>query len=155
MDTLLFFALAACSDPASPELPQGSPSGANTDSISPSGEATAVDVGGCYDSAAGPELDSTWEGPTTDMVAESSGHEVVLHVTRLEANCCPSPAAGYVVEGEKLRVDFEDVSLESACGCMCTQDFDITLLDVPNGSYIVDLYVNTEYTRSTTVTVAG
>ncbi|MFZ5479383.1 MAG: hypothetical protein ACOZNI_21645 [Myxococcota bacterium] len=102
--------------------------------------ATAEKVGDCKSSAAkSAEPDSGYVAEFS-MSAEVVGDDVVLHMVDVDANCCPSPGAAISTDGSTITVDFSDVTADTACDCNCVFDFDVTIADVPSGTWTLDVY---------------
>lgn len=116
-------------------------------------DADAQAIGECKSTPDGPTTDTAGYTPTFSMTADVTGSTVVLHLVDVTANCCPSPGASVSTEGSILRVDFQDVTSDTSCDCMCVFDFDVTLTDVPSGTWTVALYDDGEAMGTVDVTV--
>jgi hypothetical protein len=80
----------------------------------------------------------------TSFAVSLDGDDVIVAINDIDANCCPSPGADIAFAGDEILVDFQDITADEACGCMCVMDFEIRIPDVPPGSYTIDLDYNGE-----------
>ncbi len=104
-----------------------------------------VTAGSCEGDAYGKDMSVDTglpEGVEPDVWAEADGDDILLHLDDLEANCCPSPGADLTLSGTEIQVDFEDVTADEACSCMCITDFELRIPDVGAGSYTLDVDYN-------------
>jgi hypothetical protein len=101
-------------------------------------------TGSCEGSAFDKDMSSDTANPEVDpeVWGEADGDDIVLHLENLDANCCPSAGADIVQDGFSIEVDFQDVTADEACGCMCVMDFEVRIADLGPGSYSVDVDYN-------------
>ncbi len=107
--------------------------------VGPSAEITA---GSCEGSPYEKDMDTGSSEPETTFGATADGDDIVIAIDNLTANCCPSPGADIVIDGANIAVDFQDVTSDEACNCMCVMDFEIVVPGVGPGSYTIDLDYN-------------
>ena len=111
----------------------------------------AIDAGDCEGDAYD-EFMMGAEDPSP-LTVDVDGSNLLVHLEDIDANCCPSPGADIDVSEGLIEIQFEDVTADDACGCMCVTDFDIEVEDVDPGSYTVDVYFNGSYLDSVEVEV--
>ncbi len=109
--------------------------------IAPTAE---IFTGSCEGSPYAKDFDTGGADLETAIWAEADGDDILLHLDNLDANCCPSAGADIAVSGFDIEVDFEDVTADEACGCMCVMDFEVRIPDLGPGTYSVDVDYNGE-----------
>jgi type 1 fimbria pilin len=112
-----------------------------------------VQAGSCEGDAYGKDMDTGGAEIETTFGATADGDDIVIEIDDLDANCCPSPGADITTSGFDIQVDFQDVTADEACGCMCVMDFEIRIPDVLPGDYTIDLDYNGTFVASLEVTV--
>ena len=120
------------------------------ESLDPGAEVTA---GSCEGSAYDKDMDTGGAELETTFSAAADGDDIVIQIDNLDANCCPSPGADITIDGVDIAVDFQDVTADEACGCMCVMDFEIVIPGVGPGSYTIDLDYNGQDLDTLEVTV--
>ena len=118
--------------------------------VAPSAE---IFTGSCEGSPYAKDFDTGGVDLETAIWAEADGDDVVLHLDNLDANCCPSAGADIAVDGFSVEVDFEDVTAEDACGCMCVMDFEVRIPELGPGDYSIDVDYNGADLETVEVTV--
>ncbi len=104
----------------------------------PSSGAFTIITGDCEGDGYGKDMDTGSPDPTA-VWAEADGRDAVLHLDNLLANCCPSADATVTIDGTDILVEFEDVTTEDPCDCMCVTDFLITIEDLDPGAYTIEV----------------
>jgi hypothetical protein len=106
--------------------------------VAPGSGVVDITTGECEGSPYEKDMDTgAPAGP--DVWAEAVGVDIVLHLDDLTANCCPSPGAEISISGTDIHVDFQDVTSDEACNCICVMDFALRIPDPGAGEYTLDV----------------
>lgn len=127
--------------------------GCETEGENPNFGAFTIATGECEGSAYDKDMDTGGAELETTFSAAADGDDIVIQIDNLDANCCPSPGADITIDGVDIAVDFQDVTADEACGCMCVMDFEIVIPGVGPGSYTIDLDYNGQDLDTLEVTV--
>ena len=112
--------------------------GCETEGENPNFGAFTIATGECEGSAYDKDMDTGATDPTA-IWAEADGRDVILHLDNLDANCCPSADAVITMDGSDILVEFDDVTTEDPCDCICVMDFEITIEDLDPGTYTIEV----------------
>lgn len=100
-----------------------------------------VTAGECKGSSLGKDMDTGYE-PASEVTAEVSGSDILVHLIDVDANCCPDPGVDIVIDGSQISIDFDDLVSDEGCDCMCYTDFDIIVENPGSGSWNIEVTYN-------------
>lgn len=81
--------------------------------------------------------------PQSQVIAELSGADILLHLIDVNSNCCPDPSSSLNIDGYTISVDFDDLKTGAdGCRCMCYMDFDITIPEPGSGLWNIEVNYN-------------
>ncbi len=107
----------------------------------------------CQADAYGKDMDTGNDHLSSDISASVDGDDIVITLDDYEANCCPSPGADITIDGSDIHVDFQEITADTACNCMCVIDFQVVIPDVAPGDYTIDFDYDGEDHATLEVTV--
>ncbi len=97
-----------------------------------------VDFSECQEDAYGKDMDTGNDIIESAIDASVDGDDIVITLDDYEANCCPSPGATITFDSFDIHVDFQEITADEACNCMCVIDFEVRIPDVAPGDYTID-----------------